>query len=1370
MSSVRREAAILLTTTAVLAMLLGTATVPAALAAPDSPSTDGVAPMFLRLKAGTFDPLVNGVDWVPAPFRLAAVDPYGDEYIVQFSGLVMAGQREQMVRLGAAYHSYLPDNAFLVSASASVIKAVKALPFVRVVVPYQPFFRIDADLLSSAWATAPNQGVVKVENFGDPGRVNSFVVARGGSFMQQDGAVSTVSIPRSLLPALASLPTVARITPWVPRELDNYLSSVIQGARQVPDGVYNPASLRLWSYNPTSGQFEGNTGAGITVAVSDTGLDTTHPTFSGKIVFFDPMGGPYADTFGHGTHTSGTVLGNGLYRANDTLLAPAGMFAGIAPGAGLIHENIFASGSSNTLAALDNARYGASVSSGSWANGGGYGSDSRQYDGFARDSWPDTTNVSSLGQQSVLYFFSAGNAGGSRTIGNPAEGKNVVAVGATGDNKNLSWNSMAGFSSRGTADDGRIKPDLVAPGVDVMSAYCPTCSMGVSNAVGTSYGEQSGTSMSCPGAAGAAAVAYGYYRDLVGHLPPADMIKAILINGVDEMDNYPVLGPDQGFGRLNLSTSLFTLPTRQQIWKERPASLSTGEEVVYTYPIPDALQPFVVTLAWLDEPGDTGASTELVNDLDLWVVGPSGEIYRGNAMDQDGNSQANGATDTKNTVEKVKITAPARGYYEVHVKGSSVPVGPQDFSLAIRGNVATDWYDILMEKVETNATNPIDGDVVTFNASVWNRGTQFVNSSSVTLEAQTPAGTSPVATVFVPSIAPGEKFVVQQTWTTVRGNIKFTARVAPPGAIVEFSTTNNEANKSFFVRGYGYAMQTDGADLYEVNPGTTVSIAFNVTQTGNVADNITAFVVSDNSAMPSFLDYVRVAVNPGQSKQFHLTIVVPPSAKAGDHVGLTVTTRSLADARYSTIFQTEVRVNHLYGFSYAMTPDNVAMAPTQGAQATITLENHGNGVDTLVLSTLVGSVPEGWGFTFDPPSVTLNDNESATVAVHVLSPDRADAGARYEVGVRAASDGAAPQQLNFSMRVIQIYAWTAAAVGPSDEVQAGDAVEIPIEATNLGNGVDNITIDLTTPPGWQAALSRSRLVLLPYGSLGATATVRVDRWALAGSYSMTFKFGGERNYTRQTITVQVAQDYELDVEGPGYTIQMGQGEVNTFEVTVINNGNGPAHVTPYLLPPEGVTMIPIVPGALLQRNETAKFTFQVIVARDAPVDLHNFTVDIRTGPEDAITVPLGMYINVHQVVETPPPGTGNSGANDQGLMNGLIAVIAVLAMAMPIGLLYLRRQAAKRAPAPEVIVQTHEDANAGEYDPTKGYEAADAGAVLAQGPPKRAPRGGASAQAASAMAIVGVCKNCGGGVMDLHTGMGRCVSCGVEQILRPGKR
>src|SRR2546426_11178819 len=82
---------------------------------------------FIHLKAGTFDPLVEGTGWAPLDWRLSASNPWGDLYIVQVKAQVLAGEREALMATGAQYHSYLPDDGVLVFASAVEATSVRQL-------------------------------------------------------------------------------------------------------------------------------------------------------------------------------------------------------------------------------------------------------------------------------------------------------------------------------------------------------------------------------------------------------------------------------------------------------------------------------------------------------------------------------------------------------------------------------------------------------------------------------------------------------------------------------------------------------------------------------------------------------------------------------------------------------------------------------------------------------------------------------------------------------------------------------------------------------------------------------------------------------------------------------------------------------------------------------------------------------------------------------------------------------------------------------------------------------------------------------------------------------------------------------------------
>jgi uncharacterized protein YfaP (DUF2135 family) len=93
--------------------------------------------------------------------------------------------------------------------------------------------------------------------------------------------------------------------------------------------------------------------------------------------------------------------------------------------------------------------------------------------------------------------------------------------------------------------------------------------------------------------------------------------------------------------------------------------------------------PLAITLAWTDYPGNAGHYPNLVNDLDLVVTSPSGQVYYGNGQ----LGQAGGTPDRLNNVERVIIPQPEAGRYRIRVRAFNVPAGPQDFALVYSGGI-----------------------------------------------------------------------------------------------------------------------------------------------------------------------------------------------------------------------------------------------------------------------------------------------------------------------------------------------------------------------------------------------------------------------------------------------------------------------------------------------------------------------------------------------------------------------------------------------------------------------------------------------------------------------------------------------------------
>lgn len=273
----------------------------------------------------------------------------------------------------------------------------------------------------------------------------------------------------------------------------------------------------------------GYRGAGIKVAVVDTGLDAQHPDFTGRIVagtsFVD---GNYQDDNGHGTHVAGIAVGNGS--------AQGGKYCGVAPEASIYVAKVldkYGSGSmSGVMAGVEWAvEQGVDVINLSL---GGSGSSDGQ------DALSLTCNAAV--EQGITVFVAAGNAGpSSRTVGSPGAASEVITIGAVDRN-----DGIASFSSRGPTADGRVKPDVCFPGTDIVSALAG--GTGAGQPVDDRYTQMSGTSMATPHAAGLAAL----LLQAKPELSPAEIKQAIMETALD-------LGQDanaQGAGRARAEDAL----------------------------------------------------------------------------------------------------------------------------------------------------------------------------------------------------------------------------------------------------------------------------------------------------------------------------------------------------------------------------------------------------------------------------------------------------------------------------------------------------------------------------------------------------------------------------------------------------------------------------------------------------------------------------------------------------------------------------------------------------------------------------------------------------------------------------------------------
>mmetsp|Transcript_33715 Transcript_33715/g.74240 ORF Transcript_33715/g.74240 Transcript_33715/m.74240 type:complete len:965 (+) Transcript_33715:233-3127(+) len=412
-------------------------------------------------------------------------------------------------------------------------------------------------------------------------------------------------------------------------------------------------------------------GTGQVVALSDTGVDrdncyfgdssavgSTYSTGNRKLVLYDDYVNDNDYQYGHGTHVAGSILGN---REDGQ-----GLGQGMAPGAKLAFIDIgFDNGalslpSDDRLLGTGRNPLGqgppAHIHSASWGVIGenGYNYQCRSFDSYMYSN------------DDFLILVAAGNDGrydSRNTVSAPSTAKNVISVGASHSYADDLEGGMLGpahvadFSSRGPTADGRVKPDLVAPGKYILSAGARPDTFGECDEgrprPGNGKGgltSMMGTSMATPVTAGTAALVRQYLEEgwYAGGTkgsgaaisPSGTLVKAILINGaqtdIKAVDNSAKsLGTHttgvkpyddaQGFGRLSLTNSVYIrgkTDVQVQFWD--------GETVTYNglrrYPIKidtsnGCTNPRLsVTLAWTDPPATVNCVRCLVNDLDLYLT------------------------------------------------------------------------------------------------------------------------------------------------------------------------------------------------------------------------------------------------------------------------------------------------------------------------------------------------------------------------------------------------------------------------------------------------------------------------------------------------------------------------------------------------------------------------------------------------------------------------------------------------------------------------------------------------------------------------------------------------------------------------------
>lgn len=435
------------------------------------------------------------------PDHLRAAEEPGS-YVVQARGLVDEPFRQALKSAGAEVVSYLPNNAYLVRASAVAAGQLRSHPRTQAVLAWEPYYKLKAELLKlaverhslpeGAWLNVVVYADARAETESALGRLGAEVV---GEWRSPFGPVLTVKPAAENWVEIARLPGVELVERYAERTRANDLSR--ETTQVAEDSVATTNYLGL-------------TGNAVGVNVNDTGVDASHPDLEGRV--FGDTAASLVDTDGHGTHVAGIIAGSGarsltVSNAQGSVMpAVAGQFRGRAPAARLysINSGLTGLGTGDAYLQEAAARTNALISNNSWYYAGAntYNLAAANFDAAVRDALPEDT-----GSQPVLFVFAAGNSGKGddfglgglpETILSPGTAKNVITVGAVEQWRNITnevvnannvtnqvWRGMtssdtlrlevARFSSRGNVgigiegDYGRYKPDLVAPGTFVIS-------------------------------------------------------------------------------------------------------------------------------------------------------------------------------------------------------------------------------------------------------------------------------------------------------------------------------------------------------------------------------------------------------------------------------------------------------------------------------------------------------------------------------------------------------------------------------------------------------------------------------------------------------------------------------------------------------------------------------------------------------------------------------------------------------------------------------------------------------------------------------------------------------------------------------------
>jgi len=438
------------------------------------------------------------------PAELRATN--GRNFIVQSGGPLDAAFYAALDRAGAKFISYIPNNAALVEAdSAAGLNGFTVIPF-------EPYYKLSPDLLEASLNHEAITNALRVLTPpGSDDQALADIHTAGWALLGQD---RTPLGPEFIVQVPGADPAIAAAQWPLSQEIEQF-------RRRQPLNDLTRARIGVASNTVSPSNYLGLTGTNVFMNLNDTGAEGIHPDLTNRVFNLT------SDYDGHGTHVAGILIGDGTESGtiSNAPNLPSGSkaganFRGMAPQAKLfvqpidlvlgpyISDEFLQTNASVSLTALAlaNADHADTptngfISNNSWGSGNPvYDLEAASYDAAVRDAQPLLT-----GEQAMTYVFAAGNSGSGSgngidgiqsTISSPGTAKNVITVGAIDMPRHITnkvsldcattnqiflpetsdSNLVAYFSSCGNVAPGveglygRFKPDVVAPGVFIVSA------------------------------------------------------------------------------------------------------------------------------------------------------------------------------------------------------------------------------------------------------------------------------------------------------------------------------------------------------------------------------------------------------------------------------------------------------------------------------------------------------------------------------------------------------------------------------------------------------------------------------------------------------------------------------------------------------------------------------------------------------------------------------------------------------------------------------------------------------------------------------------------------------------------------------------